>query len=220
MPESGLNYHRQLGIISINALNRYPFTVIGAGGIGSPTVLALAKMGVSQITVYDDDKVEDHNLPNQYYRKSDVGKYKVDALKEIISEFANIDIVPKAERYLDQPLSGIIVSGVDSMSSRKTIWEKMKFDSSVIIYIEARMGAQILRLHSIKPSKFDDIEWYEKRLYSDDQVLPVPCTEKSIIYTPLLAASFIPSQVKKILTNQVFPREIVFDFVNMMILQS
>jgi tRNA A37 threonylcarbamoyladenosine dehydratase len=56
-----------------------PITVVGAGAIGSFTVLTLAKMGFNNITVFDDDEIDFVNINNQFYRISDIGKKKVDA---------------------------------------------------------------------------------------------------------------------------------------------
>ena len=61
--------------------------VIGAGSTGSFLSLTLAKMGLTNIKVIDYDKVEEKNIPNQFFRTQDIGKYKIDALKEIINDF-------------------------------------------------------------------------------------------------------------------------------------
>jgi molybdopterin/thiamine biosynthesis adenylyltransferase len=55
-------------------------TVVGAGGLGSPTVIGLAKTGFRRIRVVDFDKVEPHNIPTQFFGKDDVGLMKADAL--------------------------------------------------------------------------------------------------------------------------------------------
>lgn len=56
-------------------------TIIGAGAIGSRIYAALVELGVPNITVYDFDKVEGHNLPNQIFGHADVGEYKIDGLQ-------------------------------------------------------------------------------------------------------------------------------------------
>ena len=61
-------YWRQLDIVNIDKL-QVPIIVVGAGAIGSFVTLALAKMGCGNITSYDMDTVEEHNLPNQFYMK-------------------------------------------------------------------------------------------------------------------------------------------------------
>ncbi len=91
-------YHRQLDILDPKLMS-VPVVVIGAGATGSFAALSLAKMGVRNITVYDFDTVEEHNLPNQFYRQCDIGKPKVIALQEIIAQFEGIQITAKNEKY-------------------------------------------------------------------------------------------------------------------------
>lgn len=54
--------------------------VVGAGGLGCPASLALARAGVTRMTLADPDRVEIHNLHRQlWYRSSDIGQVKVTA---------------------------------------------------------------------------------------------------------------------------------------------
>lgn len=56
---------------------------IGAGGLGSPTILYLAAAGVGQIGILDFDKVEVSNLQRQIiHTQADVGKSKARSAKE------------------------------------------------------------------------------------------------------------------------------------------
>ena len=48
-------------------------TVVGAGGIGSPSIMGLARLGIPYIAVYDDDVVEPHNVTAQNYEIDQVG---------------------------------------------------------------------------------------------------------------------------------------------------
>lgn len=58
--------------------------IAGAGGLGSNAAVALARAGVGRLVIVDFDIVEKSNLDRQYYFLNQVGKRKVDALKENI----------------------------------------------------------------------------------------------------------------------------------------
>ncbi len=206
-----MDFWRQLDIVSESEL-QIPITVIGAGGIGSPVCLALAKMGCGQLAVYDDDTVEMHNLPNQLYRIADLGKPKVAALAEIVQAFTGTAIATHAERVDGQRLAGLIVSGVDSMAARRQIWEQtVRYKPGVRLYIDARMGAEVCRIYTVRPVDPDDVRLYEATLYSDDEAEDEPCTARSIIYNVLPVAGLVANQVKKYVKGELLSREIVMD---------
>lgn len=209
-----MDHWRQLDLVSPSHFTNERVTVIGAGGIGSPTVLSLAKMGVSQIMVYDPDLVELHNLPNQMYRFEDIGKAKVSALSEIVYSFAGVEIEGKEEKFEAQQISGIVISGVDSMAARKAIWNRVKYNPSVKLYIEARMGAEVGRIHSLKPWDPTLVQWYESTLYDDEQATEDACTARAIIYNTGVIAGFIAAQLKKFVKNEEVRKEIIFDMSN------
>lgn len=214
------DFWRQLDILAPTDCANVNVTLIGAGGIGSPTTLAIAKMGVSNITVYDDDCVENHNLPNQMYRFSDVGKKKVDALSDIISEYTGVTIERRAERFEKQRLSGLVVSSVDTMAARKTIWQAVKYNPAIMLYVDARMGAEVCRIHTVHPYEPLEVAWYETTLYSDDEALQLPCTARAVMYTVFVIAGLIASQVKKYVRGQALRKEIILDLVTLIQLLS
>jgi hypothetical protein len=215
-----MNFWRQTDLVTPTDFEKYNVTVIGAGGIGSPTTLALSKMGVEKISIYDDDSVENHNLPNQMYRISDVGKSKVEATKDICNDFAGTPITIYNERFEDQTVNGIVISGVDSMESRSKIWKRIKYSPVINVYIDARMGAEVCRILTVKPFDPDDVKWYENTLFTDDKASEEPCTAKSVIYNTFTIAGLIASQVKKFARAQPFAREIIFDLKNLMIISN
>ena len=59
---------------------RAQVVVAGAGGLGSTLLPLLAGAGVGRITVFDPDRVEEHNLHRQtIYRMADLGAPKAEA---------------------------------------------------------------------------------------------------------------------------------------------
>jgi len=211
-----MDFWRQNGVITQEQLNSYPFTLIGAGGIGSVVGLVLAKMGVQDLTVYDPDIIEAHNLPNQMYRISDVGKPKVEALADICRDFAGIQIDAHVEEFpADAKSEGILVSGVDSMAVRQHIWQhNVRLNPQVSVYIEARMGAQEGRIYTVTPYDPDDIQLYEASLYSDEEASELPCTARATSYNAFYLAGILASQVQKFVTGHEVRPEIIFDLVS------
>lgn len=61
-------------------------TIAGCGGLGTNISLALARIGVGQITLIDFDQVELSNLNRQQFKFSQVGMAKVIAMKENLQE--------------------------------------------------------------------------------------------------------------------------------------
>jgi hypothetical protein len=203
-------YNRQLDILNPAQLN-IPVTIIGAGATGSFTALSLAKMGVHDITVFDYDSVEEHNLPNQFYRMSDVGRPKVYALREIIEDFEGITIKARNEKYRGQRLSGIVIVAVDSMDARIHIWKFVKDNPDVKLFIDSRMGAEVMKIYSLNPIDLYECRNYEASLYPSSEALQVRCTAKSIMYTVLSLASLLANQVKKFLMSEFLNKELTFD---------
>ena len=70
--------------------------IVGCGSVGSTVAENLARCGVTNMTLWDFDKVEPHNLANQMFRQQDIGKLKVEALLDILQEI-NPEVVNKVE---------------------------------------------------------------------------------------------------------------------------
>src|SRR5512146_2981180 len=110
--------------------SRLSVTVIGAGGIGAATCLALAKMGVPFFSIIDDDIVSDVNMPTQLHRLADLGRPKPFAVADMIREYSDdlINVEVSTSRVVgEEPLTDqIIISCVDSIQARQDIWRAVK----------------------------------------------------------------------------------------------
>lgn len=184
-----------------------PITVIGAGAIGSFTVLALAKMGFSDITVYDFDRIEIENMNCQFYRFKDIGKFKTEALKELVNDFTGVEINAKVEPYERGTFKGIVIAAVDSMKVRKLIWDNhKKIAIGTKFIIDPRMGAETALMYTMCPVNNEDIISYEKSLYSDDDAAHERCTAKATMYTACMLSGLVAKAVKDIVTEGPYPR--------------
>ena len=197
---------RQLDIVPLDILGE-KITVIGAGAIGGWTTLALAKMGFSNIAVIDFDKVDTVNMNSQFFRFKDIGKPKVLALQELVSDFTEIKITAVNDMYTSASFSGTVISAVDSMKVRKQIWEAhVSNPYATRAIIDPRMGAQQALLYVMDPKSQKDREDYPKSLYTDDAAEQERCTAKATIYTANLLSGLVVKAVKDILTRKDYLR--------------
>src|SRR3569833_335569 len=76
-----------LGLDGQKRLKNARVLVIGAGGLGSPTLLYLAAAGVGTIGIVEFDMVGESNLQRQViHGQSDVGRQKTESARDSIAE--------------------------------------------------------------------------------------------------------------------------------------
>lgn len=80
-------YLDYLGVKMDQGLLDTKILVLGAGGMGSTTAYLLAQFGFKDLTIVDFDIVEKSDIEKMIvYKKHDLGKLKIDALKVIIED--------------------------------------------------------------------------------------------------------------------------------------
>ena len=197
-------------------------TVVGAGGIGGPSVLALAKLGVTKLRVFDFDTVEAHNQPNQIYGGADVGEQKVYALKSVVDRLADsrIRVVCRRMRPSDI-LSGIVIAAVDSMPARRMIWETVKKNAArVPLYIDGRIGGQVIRVLSVRPRMRRDSASYEETLVPEYKVAPLKCTAAGIIDVSFVVSALICRAFRLWVTDKERIGDLFYDHRNLKFLKG
>ena len=119
----------EVGGVGQRKLKEARVAVIGAGGVGSAAIPALAGAGVGALTIIDDDHVELSNLHRQpLFREADIGKPKAAAAAAWVGNFnRHVDVVPVAERItaanaaallLDHDL---VLDGSDNFATRLAV---------------------------------------------------------------------------------------------------
>ena len=203
-----MNFHRQLDVLDVPRLARTPITVIGAGAVGSFTVLALAKSGAERITVWDDDSIESHNLPNQWYRLADLGRPKVQALKALVLEMTGVAIETVQERFQGEKATEVTICAVDSMDVRIALWRQLH--PRPAMYVDARMGAEVGKVMCV--GAFGG--WYEETLHPSSEAFRAPCTARATMYCASGLAAFIAGQVANYASDRPTREEMTIDFRN------
>lgn len=189
-----IDYKRQTDLFNPEDHKERRVTVVGVGNIGSHSALALARMGIEHITLYDDDTVEAHNLSSQAYRVRDIGRKKVDALAELLREVnPDIDVQTVDARYTGtEQTDDIVVIAVDSIEAREYI-EKNLRDKNVYV-IDGRMGGGQIEIHA-------QIARSWKRTLPREADTD-PCSARYISYTSYIIAGAIANTVKRYIMGE------------------
>jgi molybdopterin/thiamine biosynthesis adenylyltransferase len=210
-------YMRQTDIFNPMDIEQPTIHILGIGTIGSYTALALAKLGINNIVIYDFDNVENHNIANQFYKNLDIHLSKTEALANSVKEFsmANIkvqnvqitkDNIKALVKYVDN--KDIVILGFDNLESRKLVFENLKKKN--VKLIDGRMGKELIRIYTIDlENKESPIDEYSKTL--EQSVTDIPCTSRSINYNGMVIGGLISSLVKKLIKSEKTPFEIAFD---------
>jgi adenylyltransferase/sulfurtransferase len=115
-----------LGVDGQKRLKNARVLVIGAGGLGSPTLLYLAAAGVGTIGIVEYDVVDESNLQRQIiHGQSDIGRSKAQSARDSIREINPLVEVRLHELRLDESNAvnlfkqyDLILDGTDNFATR------------------------------------------------------------------------------------------------------
>jgi hypothetical protein len=209
-----VDYRRQTEVFQPHGFSK-SVDIIGAGATGSHIAYILAKMGVNNMRVFDFDTIEEHNVPNQLYSLADVGRLKVDALRDGIERMTSIKIGAhnlKIENGVEYSASNIVFLLTDTMKSRKDIFNSfLKLRPNVELVVETRMGADSGRVYAFNPARPSQAAGWEATLYEDSEAEVSLCgTSISVCCTAVNIASFAAWQMFRYLKGESIENELIF----------
>jgi adenylyltransferase/sulfurtransferase len=119
----------QFGGIGQRKLKESSVAIVGAGGIGSAVIPALAGAGVGRLTIIDCDKVELANLHRQpLFRERDAGYSKADLALQFVQRLNRfVNAAPVQERIgpenAERLLRGhdLVIDGSDNFATRLAV---------------------------------------------------------------------------------------------------
>jgi adenylyltransferase/sulfurtransferase len=119
----------QVGGVGQRRLKAASVAVVGAGGIGSAVIPALAGAGVGRLTIIDDDVVELANLHRQpLFRERDAGYSKADLALQFVQRLNRfVEAKPVQERVgrdnASRLLAGhdLVIDGSDNFATRLAV---------------------------------------------------------------------------------------------------
>jgi adenylyltransferase/sulfurtransferase len=119
----------QVGGVGQRKLKAANIAVIGAGGIGSAVIPALAGAGVGKLTIIDDDVIEIANLHRQpLFRERDAGHHKSELAMQFVKRLnRHVEVRQAQERIgtenAKQLLDGhdLVIDGSDNFATRLAV---------------------------------------------------------------------------------------------------
>lgn len=195
--------HRFSGLLPAKVAQDTSICIIGAGSIGGWTARILAKLGFTNLTVYDADKVEPHNVGVQPYSLVHLGMYKVEALSDMIIQDCGFEIEAIALNAdaLDYAYDYVIIA-VDSIETRERLFAYSTFPRKALIDTRMSLGTWNCLILPMIDGKMTKVEEYKSEyLFSAEEALQEPCTARSVVDTPLTVAAYICSAIRHMLKN-------------------
>ena len=212
---------RQQGIVP-DLIHKLSVVIIGIGAIGSALGMQLAKMGCNDIIAIDHDKVELHNLPNQWFSDEAVGLNKTEAFGHMVYKInKQCKFDGRAERFNERHPdlireSRAVFCCVDNMDTRKLIFDSfcnVGYTKPNRLFIEARMAGEIMRVLSVHDD--DSAERWVNAWYPQAEVQSDRCTTQSTIYTSAMAAGLMAHNYATWLRKLPIETDIGLDLINM-----
>lgn len=209
-----------IGTENIEKLQKSHVTVLGCGGVGSYSIEALARAGIGNITIIDNDTIDITNINRQIMADTSViGLSKVEVMKNRLLKINPKLNITIHQKFIDSSNvkelisnTNYIVDAIDCVSSKISVIE---YATTNTIPIISSMGTG----NKLDPTKFEitDISKtsvcplakvirkelrnlginHLKVLYSKELPIKSSNTPTSISFVPSVAGLIIASEVVK-----------------------
>ena len=206
-----------IGKQGIEKLEKAKVIIYGIGGVGSYTTELLARAGIGNIVLVDNDIISKSNINRQIHATTKtVGKNKVDVMKSRIKEI-NPDI--KVETYMKEEQEENLIKEdftyvVDAVDTIKTKIKLVEKANQIGVPIISAMGAG----NKLDPTKFEVSDIYKtsecpiakilrkkKKKRNIKKLKVVYSKEKAITNSNNIigSISFVPSAMGVIIAGEV-----------------
>lgn len=165
-----------------NHLSQFRIGIAGAGGLGSNCAMALARSGIGELVIADNDFVEESNLSRQYYFIDQTGMSKCEALKKNLLRATNKVRVITFHTKLNKEnipdvFSGcsVIVEALDSREMKEILIETVQTEMPLIPIVVGSGMAGWGKNELIKYRKIDDSLFIcgDELTEADDELPPM-----------------------------------------------
>lgn len=198
-----------IGKQNLQKLQNASVAVFGVGGVGGYVVEALARSGVGNITIIDNDKVSLNNINRQIIATIDtVGQDKVEVMKNrILAINPMAKVTCKKVFYLPENSDDIsfkdfdyIIDAVDTVTAKLDIIEKAKKENVPVISsmgTGGKLNPQMLKITDISKTQYCPLAKVMRKELKNRNItsLKVVYSEEKIEKTENVDRKVIPSMV-------------------------
>ena len=192
-----------IGKNGIEKLKKSKVAIFGIGGVGSYTVEALARAGVGNFVLVDNDKVSISNLNRQIIATTKtIGMAKVEVAKKRILEInpeANVEIyqeffMPETIGILDESIS-YIVDAIDTVTAKiELVLRANKLNIPII----SSMGTG----NKLEPTRFEVSDIYKTSVCPLAKVMRKELKQRGIKKLKVVYSKEEPIKIEKDETNK------------------
>jgi sulfur carrier protein ThiS adenylyltransferase len=140
MNEFEKGIEKYIGIDALSRIRSVHVGIAGAGGLGSNCAFNLVRSGFRKFTIVDFDHVEYSNLNRQFFFARQVGKSKVEMLKEnLLAINPDIELEVIHDRVDEDNIEDffyqcdVVVEAFDQPESKKMIVEKYMQSEKLLV---------------------------------------------------------------------------------------
>jgi len=137
-----------------------PIHIIGLGAIGSNLVDLFARLGLTNLHLYDFDDVTAHNIANQRYTAMDISQSKTQCMYSMCKAI-NAQCKPVLHSRGWEPgtrLNGHVFMAVDSIELRQQIVKENLYNPQILSMHDIRMRLQDAQYYMADWLKYTDKE--------------------------------------------------------------
>ena len=183
-------------------------TVGGGGGIGSWLCALLAKAG-HEVSLYEFDTIESHNIGGQLFGTTSIGKKKSEMIQHMAKALGESPVHTLGKFDRGNHVDRITFSAFDNMDARKkmieTWYDKISNEERgkdiPAMFIDGRLEAETAIIYCVKSPK--DWERYMSEMFDDSELERRNCTFASTSHNAAIIAGYMVGIMNNQITNKV-----------------
>ncbi len=183
VPETADIYFGMVGAWPLDALAIELVSIIGLGSIGAAVAEGLSEYGIRRLALVDYDRLQFHNLARHRLTARDVGRFKVNAMRDFLLQrdpdsevhALTLDVIAHANtiRSLFRQ-SSIVVVCSDGVASRRAANHLACWAATPLILACVLEDGGIGEVLRVKPGVTSCLACFRERLVKDGSVDPEP----------------------------------------------